>query len=233
MLGVASIQGLAVASFTKDDAERLLFFCSVKEKDNLSKDIVFSGHPSWLIPPAPSRKRSEPCSRIKSINTSGVRDIGNDRQKLSFGAMRPIPQSHRQKLLPFSGFSEVERYDRDHGKSNQLLPPIKHNGLGPHSVTNRKSLSNAFQAHQIISLNPLPMKKHGCDRAPIRVCSEVVFAYAFVEFCYLHYCHAIDYSESKSILLFFSLLTGGIPEGCNAISGSSRAYSPHSTRRIC
>ncbi|WJX24541.1 AT-rich interactive domain-containing protein 4, variant 2 [Trifolium repens] len=185
MLGVASIQGLAVASFTKDDAERLLFFCSVKEKDNLSKDIVFSGHPSWLMPPAPSRKRSEPCSRIKSINTSGVQDIGNDRQKLSFGAMRPIPQSHRQKLLPFSGFSEVERYDRDHGKSNQLLPPIKHNGLGPHSVTNRKSVSNAFQAHQIISLNPLPMKKHGCDRAPIRVCSEEEFLKDVMQFLVL------------------------------------------------
>jgi len=28
-------------------------------------------------------------------------------------------------------------------------------------------------------------------------------------------------------------VTGGIPEGCNAISGSSRAYPPHSTRWPC
>ncbi|MCI15460.1 AT-rich interactive domain-containing protein 4-like, partial [Trifolium medium] len=99
--------------------------------------------------------------------------------------MRPIPQSHRQKLLPFSGFSEVERYDRDHGKSNQLLAPIKHNGLGPHSVTNRKSVSNAFQTHQIISLNPLPMKKHGCDRAPIRACTEEEFLKDVMQFLVL------------------------------------------------
>lgn len=176
MLGVASIQGLPVASFTKDDSERLLFFCTRHEKDNYSKDIVFSGHPSWLVPPAPSRKRSETCSSLKTINTSGmeVEDICSVRQKLSFAAMKPIPQSHRQKVLPFSGFSEGDRYDGDHGKSNQLLVPIKHNGLGPHSATNRKSVSNSFQAHQIISLNPIPMKKHGCDRAPIRACSEVV-----------------------------------------------------------
>lgn len=176
-LGVASIQGLPVASFNKDDAERLLFFCTRQQKENCPKDLVFSGHPSWLMPPAPSRKRSDPCSRIKPItNGLGVEDIGSDKRKLNFAAMRPIPHSHRQKILPFSGLSEGERYDGDqHGKSNQLLVPIKHNVLGPNSVTNRKSLSNSFQAHQIISLNPLPMKKHGCDRAPIRACSEVVF----------------------------------------------------------
>lgn len=189
MLGVASIQGLSVASFTKDDAERLLFFCNRQEKDNCSKDIVFSSHPSWLMPPAPSRKRSEPesCSRVKSINASGVKveDNGSDRQKLSFAAMRPIPQSHRQKLLPFSGYFEGEKYDGDRGKSNQPLVPIKHNGLGSRSVTNRKSVSNSFQAHQIISLNPLPMKKHGCDRAPIRVCSEEEFLKDVMQFLVL------------------------------------------------
>lgn len=176
MLGVASIQGLAVASFTKDDTQRLLFFCTKQEKDNGPEDLVYSGHPSWLMPPAPSRKRSEPCSRMKSTNASSlkVEDIGNNRQKLNSAAMRPIPQSHRQKILPFSGLPEGERHDGDHGKSSQLLVPIKHNALAPNSVTNRKNVSNSFQAHQIISLNPLPMKKHGCDRAPIRACSEVV-----------------------------------------------------------
>ncbi|CAL5184644.1 unnamed protein product [Lathyrus oleraceus] len=187
MLGVASIQGLPVASFTKDDSERLLFFCTRHEKDNYSKDIVFSGHPSWLVPPAPSRKRSETCSSLKTINASGmeVEDICSVRQKLSFAAMKPIPQSHRQKVLPFSGFSEGDRYDGDHGKSNQLLVPIKHNGLGPHSATNRKSVSNSFQAHQIISLNPIPMKKHGCDRAPIRACSEEEFLKDVMQFLVL------------------------------------------------
>ncbi|KOM39988.1 hypothetical protein LR48_Vigan04g018600 [Vigna angularis] len=187
MLGIASIQGLPVASFNKDDAERLLFFCTKQEKENYRNEQVFSAIPSWLKPPPPSRKRSEPCSSSKSINPSGrgIEDLGSHRQKLNLAAMRPIPQSHRHKILPFSGLSGGARYDGDHGKSNQPLAPIKHNVSGPTSVTNRKSVSNSFQANQIISLNPLPMKKHGCDRAPIRVCSEEDFLRDVMQFLIL------------------------------------------------
>lgn len=188
MLGIASIQALPVASFSKDDAERLLFFCTRQEKENCPKDHVFSGIPSWLKPPPPSRKRSEPCSSSKSINASGrgVEAIGSHRQKFIVASMRPIPHSNRHKILPFSGLSEGTRYDGDHGKSNLPLAPIKHNVSGPTSVTNRKSVSNSFQAHQIISLNPLPMKKHGCDRAPIRACSEVIYTFSIVDLCHFH-----------------------------------------------
>lgn len=188
MLGIASIQGLPVASFNKDDAERLLFFCTRQEKEKCPNDHVSFGIPSWLMPPPPSRKRSEPCSSTKSINAlgRGIEDSGRHRQKLNLAAMRPIPHSHRHKILPFSGLSEGARYDGEHGKSNQPLAPIKHNVSGHTSVTNRKSVSNSFQAHQIISLNPLPMKKHGCERAPIRVCSEVVYTFSLVDFCYFN-----------------------------------------------
>ncbi|WVZ19108.1 hypothetical protein V8G54_006430 [Vigna mungo] len=187
MLGIASIQGLPVASFNKDDAERLLFFCTKQEKEDCHNEQVFSAIPSWLKPPPPSRKRSEPCTSSKSINPSGrgIEDLGSYRQKLNLAAMRPIPQSHRHKILPFSALSGGARYDGDHGKSNQLLAPIKHNVSGPTSVTNRKSVSNSFQANQIISLNPLPMKKHGCDRAPIRVCSEEDFLRDVMQFLIL------------------------------------------------
>ncbi|XP_028180743.1 AT-rich interactive domain-containing protein 4-like isoform X2 [Glycine soja] len=187
MLGIASIQGLPVASFNKDDAERLLFFCTRQEKENCPNDHVFSGIPSWLKPPSTSRKRSEPCSSSKSINDSGrgVEAIGSHRQKFNLASMRPIPHSNRHKILPFSGLSEGTRYDGDHGKSNLPLAPIKHNVSGPTSVTNRKSVSNSFQAHQIISLNPLPMKKHGCDRAPIRACSEEEFLRDVMQFLIL------------------------------------------------
>ncbi|CAL0327855.1 unnamed protein product [Lupinus luteus] len=187
MLGVASIQGLPVASFNQDDADRLLFFCNRQEKENHRNDPIVSGYPSWLKPPAPSRKRSEPCSRTKATNASGmeVEDVGSYRQKLNLAAMRPIPQSNRHKILPFSGFSEGERYDGDIGKSNQLHAPVKHNVVGSNAVTHRKSVSNSFQAHQIISLNPLPMKKHGCDRAPIRACSEEDFLRDVMQFLML------------------------------------------------
>ncbi|KAI9123111.1 hypothetical protein K1719_006000 [Acacia pycnantha] len=187
MLGIASIQGLPVASFKKVDAERLLYFCSRQSEKNCLNDPISFGHPSWLTAPAPSRKRSEPFSGIKSVNSSGlqVSGSGNNRHKLNIAAMRPIPHSHCQKIRPFSGLSEGERLDGERGKSNLLMAPIKHNGVGSNSVTNRKSSSTSFQAQQIVTLNPLPMKKHGCDRVPIRSCSEEEFLKDVMQFLIL------------------------------------------------
>ncbi|GLT74225.1 hypothetical protein SLA2020_460330 [Shorea laevis] len=173
MLGIASIQGLSVASFEKDDAERLLFFCTSQSKDLLQYNSVVTRIPSWLIPPVPSRKRSEPCKDAKPLACSGLEgENGNHyRQKLNVAAMRPIPHTRRHKMLPFSGFSEPEKYDGDHVKVNLPVVPVK----PPGPVTHRKALSSSYQAQQIISLNPLPLKKHGCGRAPIQVCSEDEF----------------------------------------------------------
>ena len=170
MLGIASIQGLSVASFEKDDAERLLFFCTKQGKDPLHDSAVIARSPSWLVPPAPNRKRSEPCKGSKHLNyTSMEGENGNARPKVNLAAMRPIPHTHRHKMLPFSVFSEGERYDGDLVKVNLPVVPVKQ----PAPVTHRKALTSSFQAQQIISLNPLPLKKHGCGRAPIQVCSEV------------------------------------------------------------
>ena len=103
--------------------------------------------------------------------------------------MRPIPHCCRRKILPFSGLPAGERFNGDRGKANVSVASLKHNVVGTASVTQRKPLPNSMQAQQIISLNPLPMKKHGCDRPPIRACSEVcclvctsssVFGHCFV-----------------------------------------------------
>ncbi|KAB2019730.1 hypothetical protein ES319_D07G017100v1 [Gossypium barbadense] len=165
MLGIASIQGLSVASFEKDDAERLLFFCKKLSKDPLLGSSLIARTPSWLVPPAPSRKRPEPYKDTKSLNCTIMEGVnGLTRPKINVAAMRPIPHTHRHKMLPFSGFSEAERYDGDQGKVNLPVAPVKQ----PAPVTHRKALSSSFQAQQIISLNPLPLKKHGCGRAPIQ-----------------------------------------------------------------
>lgn len=170
MLGIASIQGLSVASFEKDDAERLLFFCTGQGKELPTVNSVFTRPPSWLTPPAPSRKRSELSRESKGLEGENGSNV---RLKLNVAAMRPIPHTRRHKMLPFSGFSETERYDGDQVKANLPVAPVKHGSAGPTPVTHRKSLSSSYQAQQIISLNPLPLKKHGCGRAPIQVCSEV------------------------------------------------------------
>lgn len=172
-LGIASIQGLSVASFEKDDADRLLFFCTRHAKQLNQNNSILPRPPSWLIAPPASRKRSGPCHETKP---SGYKVLGGVnggvlQQKPKIAAMRPIPHTRNHKMLPFSGISEASRCDGDQAKGNLSVVPAKHNGTTP--VTHRKLLSSSFQAQQIISLNPLPLKKHGCGRSPIQICSEV------------------------------------------------------------
>lgn len=172
MLGIASIQGLSVASFEKDDAERLLFFCTSEGRLVHPQDYILTRPPSWLTCPAPCRKRPESCKEIKGFE--GEKNGGNiTRHKLNVAAMRPIPHTRRHKMLPFAGFFEAERHDGDLIKTNLPSAPAKHSNSVPPPAAQRKSMSSSLQAQQIISLNPLPLKKHGCGRAPIQVCSEV------------------------------------------------------------
>lgn len=199
-LGIASIQGLSVASFDNDDAERLLFFCTRPGKDTCVKDTVLCSTPSWFKMPAPSRKRIWPFQETKSLVSTSIydengvtipkSDPNNNketrslernnmplvpvRKKLKVAAMRPIPHTGKHKMLPFLGVPEVNGYDSSQGKVNlSVVPSAKQNHATPAPVTHRKASSSAFQAQQIISLNPLPLKKHGCGRSPIQVCSEV------------------------------------------------------------
>ncbi|KAK8660687.1 hypothetical protein V6N13_051602 [Hibiscus sabdariffa] len=184
MLGIASIQGLSVASFEKDDAERLLFFCKNLDDDPSLGSSIIARTPSWLVPPPPSRKRSESCKDTKPLNCTVLEGVnGIARPKTNVAAMRPIPHTHRHKMLPFSGFSETERYNVDQGKVSLPVVPVKQ----PAPVTHRKALSSSYQAQQqqILSLNPLPLKKHGCGRAPIHACSEEEFLRDVMQFLIL------------------------------------------------
>lgn len=199
-LGIASIQGLPVASFEKDDAQRLLFFCSSQDKDVFSSDMIFGSPPAWLRPPAPSRKRSQPCretnlcahdgqefpKQAASRSDEEVKETGivngvslplmPARQRLKVAAMRPIPHLRRPKMTPFSGMSEANGHDGGQAKASlPVVPPTKLNIVGLTPTTQRKSFSSSAQAKQIISLNPLPLKKHGCGRSPINACSEVSY----------------------------------------------------------
>lgn len=185
-LGIASVQGLAVASFEKDDADRLLFFCTKMGKDIRQENFNFSSPPVWLKPPAPSRKR---CKREDQEGketrlTNGLTTpLVPVRKKLKVAAMRPIPHIRHQKMLPFSVISEPDGLDFGPVKANlSIVSSTKHINLGATPVTHRKSLSSSHQAKQIISLNPLPLKKHGCSRNPIHVCSEEEFLKDVMQF---------------------------------------------------
>ncbi|XP_024971327.1 AT-rich interactive domain-containing protein 4 [Cynara cardunculus var. scolymus] len=208
VLGVASVQGLAVASFEKDDADRLLFFCKRLE-NNIHSNIIDSPVPTWMRQPFPSRKRSitnqemGPGVRnngLVSGHRSGVKQEAQEhkvmesangyvvvRQKPKVAALRPIPHIRHQKMLPFAGISEANGHEFGGQVKTHILsmPSGKHNGGGSAPVTHRKSLASSYQAKQLISLNPLPLKKHGCDRSPIHVCSEEEFLKDVMQFLIL------------------------------------------------
>ncbi|KAE8654625.1 AT-rich interactive domain-containing protein 4 [Hibiscus syriacus] len=103
MLRIASIQALSMASFEIDDVERLLFFCKNLGKDPSLGSSITAGTPSWLVPPPPSLKRSEPCKDIKPLNYTVMEGV-----------------THRHKMFPFSGLSVAVRYDGDQGKEEFL-----------------------------------------------------------------------------------------------------------------
>ncbi|KAF6146671.1 hypothetical protein GIB67_008957 [Kingdonia uniflora] len=184
-LGIASIQGLAVASFEKDDTERLLYFFTNQGNDlyQPTNGIIPSCPPSWLKPPYPSRKRPSP----KTDNGNNKENKSSCGVRLKVAAMRPIPHTRHQKMLPFSGIPEANGCNGGQvvKASLPVVPSVKHNIVGPSPVTHRKSLSSSFQAQQIISLNPLPLKKHGCGRPPIQVCSEEEFLRDVMQFLIL------------------------------------------------
>ncbi|PKI61243.1 hypothetical protein CRG98_018391, partial [Punica granatum] len=179
-LGIASIQGVPVASFEKEDAERLLFFSSQQGKEFDQNNFFLSSLPRWLKPPLPSRKLSEPATSLNLKHENG----GNNskRRVMNVAPMRPIPRAHH-KMVPFYGFiPEAERHEG--AQATQPIGPMKHNLAGP-SVTHRRSSGNSLQAQQILSLNPLPLKKHGCGRSPIQSCSEEEFLRDVMEFLIL------------------------------------------------
>ncbi|XP_023524673.1 AT-rich interactive domain-containing protein 4-like isoform X1 [Cucurbita pepo subsp. pepo] len=210
-LGIGGVQGFPVASFEKEDAERLLFFCSRDENDKHSDQLLVSVLPHWFKPPTPSRKRVEPSQGMRNTlshdslayaNIPSVRRVGREepapmngfkapllpaRKRLKVATMRPIPLVHRNKMKLFSGWTEGD--GNSGGQPKASLPavtPSKHVTVGSTSATQRKSFSSSSQSkQQIIPLNPLPLKKHGCGRNPVQDCSEEEFLKDVMEFLLL------------------------------------------------
>jgi len=61
-------------------------------------------------------------------------------------------------------------------------PPVKHSVSPVVTATQRKSSSGRSRVQPSVPLNPLPMRKHGCDRSPIRICSEEDFLKDVMQF---------------------------------------------------
>ncbi|XP_047341293.1 AT-rich interactive domain-containing protein 4-like [Impatiens glandulifera] len=205
-LGIAGVQGLAVASFEELDSERLLFFVR-QGKDLTLSNLCSEDAPIWLKPPLLNINRFEMCKTSPDPYNGVVSGVGSvvkskengirlqngtsthltpSINKRNIAAMRPIPHVRNQKMLPFSTAFEVDGHDGFHVKPGlPIVPSSKHGLVGSTPVTQRKSQSSSFHTKQIISLNPLPLKKHGCRRSPIHVCSEEEFLKDVMEFLIL------------------------------------------------
>lgn len=200
-LGIASIQGTPVAAFEKEDADRLLFFCTRQGSDLPIQDHAKFCLPRWSSSITKERSKpgleSNPVTPGNNVAENGVAGANADkngkrekmsierspltilpmRQRSKVAAMRPIPHSRKRKMLPFSGIPETDVYEGHQVKPNlSIVPSVKHSSMPAAPTTHRKSLSSSFHAQQIISLNPLPMKKHGCNRLPIQICPEVSYS---------------------------------------------------------
>ncbi|KAL9267179.1 AT-rich interactive domain-containing protein [Drosera capensis] len=208
-LGIASIHGTAVASFEEDDADRLMFLCTRRENDLELQNPDVTPVPSWLRPPAPSRKRSFPGqasstwgSNQNPENQAAPRTIyagvkpsklpnGSSsmvlptRQYLKMAAMRPIRHCHLRKILPFTGTTQADGLEGGYQTKLNLPPAPSTRHITSNPAPYRKSSSTSYQAKQIISLNPIPLKKHGCGRAPIQLCPEEEFLRDVMQFLIL------------------------------------------------
>ncbi|KAJ4801791.1 AT-rich interactive domain-containing protein 4 [Rhynchospora pubera] len=165
-LGIASLDGTPVASFDRRDANRLLFFCRDNKKE--LQNIPLNFHP-LRCPSCPTEERAK-----RSVNPRPV------------SSMRPVPHSRKHKLgLYFDSEKSSNRQEQSAVNSGNkpgsvpvTIPAVKQYLVrSAPKVVHRKPLSQP-----VVPINPLPMKKHGCTRFPIRICSEEEFLKDVMQF---------------------------------------------------
>ncbi|RRT64872.1 hypothetical protein B296_00020344 [Ensete ventricosum] len=150
-LGIASIQGIPVASFEKEDADRLLFLWNRQ-----GKEIFFRHELSSPLPPLCSSivtKRSKTFSEAKSIAFSQTmkengfflndvedakKEVGSceathilsfsGRKRLKVATMKPVPCS-RQRMLPLGIQDDVPTSPSK--KNNTVRVPLTPRNSAP------------------------------------------------------------------------------------------------------
>ncbi|KAL5201405.1 hypothetical protein ABZP36_035759 [Zizania latifolia] len=191
-LGIGCINGTPVASFDRRDADRLLFFCTSQHKGLVSENGPYFHLPRWSASLTKDRMKAGLESKTNLLGVNGIPEdkkclmegsSSSLKAKLKPATMRPIPHSRKQQMHPFMGFPEATAHETSHVKPNlPAAPPAKHNSVPAAPASHRKSTLGPSHAQSIIQLNPLPLKKHGCDRLPIQMCSEGDFLKDVMQF---------------------------------------------------
>ncbi|CAD6224899.1 unnamed protein product [Miscanthus lutarioriparius] len=193
-LGIGCINGTPVASFERRDADRLLFFCTSQCKDLANENGPYFHLPRWSASLTKDRTKVGSESKQNLLGANGVLEdkkhmmegpssLSAVKAKLKPATMRPIPHSRKQQMHPFMGLPETSLHETSIVKpSLPVAPTVKHNSVSSAPTTHRKSTSGPSHTPSVIQLNPMPMKKHGCDRLPIQVCSEEDFLKDVMQF---------------------------------------------------
>jgi len=192
-LGIACVNGTPVSSFDRKDADRLLFFCSNQHKDQVIQNTPCAYLSRWSATLTKDRITGSLKSKQISFDANGVREdnkhltegssLSSLKPRLKPATIRPLPHSPKQQMHLFMGLPQSTIHDASQVKpSLPAPPPVKHSVLPVVPATQRKSSSRLSHVQPSVPLNPLPMKKHGCDRSPIRICSEEDFLKDVMQF---------------------------------------------------
>jgi hypothetical protein len=177
-LGIAWVNGTPVSSFDRQDADRLLFFCSNQCKDKAIQNVSYAHLSSWSASLTKDRTTGTGSIESKQMSFGAKGDGGDNKMSLSSlkprlkpATMRPIPHSSKQ------GFAQSIIHDASQVKPSLPAPPVKDNTVPVIKVTQRKSSSGSPSSSSRVqpSIPLMPMKKHECNRLPINICSEVHF----------------------------------------------------------
>ncbi|CAO2188431.1 unnamed protein product [Urochloa humidicola] len=192
-LGIACVNGTPVSSFDRQDADRLLFFCSNQCKDQAIKNGPCAHLSRWSASLTKDRITGSLESKQISLGTNGVKEdnkhltegpsLSSLKPMLKPATMRPLPHSLKQQTHLFMGLPESSIHDANQVKpSLPTPPPVKHSVVPAVPATRRKTSSGLLRVQPSVPLNPLPMKKHGCNRLPIHICSEEDFLKDVMQF---------------------------------------------------
>ena len=189
-LAITWVNGTPVSSFDRQDADRLLFFCSNQCRDQAIQNVSYAHVSSWSASLTKDRTTGSIDSKQMSFGAKGV---GGDNKmspslkpRLKPATMRPLPRSRKQQIHPFMGFPQSIIHDASQVKPSLPAPHVKDNAVPVIAVTQRKSSSRSPSSWSCVQpsipLNHLPMKKHGCNQLPMHIRSEEDFLKDVMQF---------------------------------------------------
>lgn len=182
---------------------------TMRETENHRSSGYVDHFPSWFAPPVPSRKRrlGDRTPHIKSYSDEGTScsDMGKDSSpdlpksscaasSSSMAAMKPVPHVRPNRDMPYAGAVLAGAHNTwsmkvnlPNGTGVRLTRPNLSTGALPPTSTalpvpHRGQNVRAPSPVQMLSLNPIPMKKHGCNRRPMFECSEDEFRKDVMQF---------------------------------------------------